>query len=79
MPNKQRQLAEVARVLGRGEEEILIEALEKAGSIDGAAELLSKPLGARFWPNSVRNEISRFGLQFTREIVGRVEKVAANE
>lgn len=76
MPNKTRQLAELAAKLGRDEKDILIEALETAGSIDGAALLLSEWLGERVWSNSVRNELQRFRLSFRREVVGRVEALS---
>ena len=75
MPNKPRQLAELASKMGRDEKDILVEALETAGSIDGAAVLMSQWLGERVWSNSVRNELQRYRLSFRREIVGRVEAV----
>lgn len=75
MPNKPRVLAELAVKLGKDEKTVLVEALEQAGSIDGAAFLLSQWRGERVWTNSVRSELKRFGLDFQRTSVGRIIEV----
>lgn len=72
MPNKPRVLAEIAQKLGKDEKAVLVEALKQAGSIDGAAFLLSQWRGERVWTNSVRSEMKRFGLDLVRTSVGRI-------
>lgn len=74
---KMNELSKIAEKLGKTEEQVLTEALETTASIDGAADFLSKHSESRVWPNTVRNELRKHHLQFTRVTVGRVEKIGA--
>lgn len=72
---RQSELSKIAQALGKDEEEVLTEALVSAGSIDGAAEILSQKAGKPIWPSTIQGELRNRNLRFTRITTGRVEKV----
>lgn len=63
-------LSKIAKEQGKSEEEVLADALGRSeGSIDGAAAILHA------YPNTVRAELAKRGLQVVKEVTVRLEKV----
>jgi hypothetical protein len=53
--------------------ELLTVTLESAGSIDGAADALSKYSPKPIYANTVRHALKKHGLRFSRIVIGKVE------
>lgn len=71
--SKPSELDRIAHERGISVPELLKETLESAGSIEGAADVLSKDSAKPIFPNTVRYGLRKYNLRFFRETIGRVE------